>query len=240
MITCRKQYRHNLIAVLVLVLGLLMPTTMPQAQSSGNSNPMVIPNNGLAYGRFGAMWWQWALSFPLADIPFYNAGGAVDISAHQSGNVWFLAGANLGPTTRSGQVPAGTSLFFPLANLINNYPCPSEFGFEPDPGETIEHFLQRTGNAFLPQLTDLFAEIDGVPLSNLTSYRATSRLFTFTADPALSAIFDPCVTGNPQPGVAVGYWLLLAPLTPGTHTLHFGAPSWGQDVTYNLTVVPRS
>lgn len=240
MITCRKQYRRNLIAALVLVLGLLMPTTMPLAQSGGNPNPTILPNNGLAYGRFGAMWWQWALSFSVADIPFYNPGGTVDISAHQSGNVWFLAGANFGPTTRSGEVPAGTSLFFPLANLINDYPCPAGFGFEPDPGETIEHFLQRTGNTFLPQLTDLFAEIDGASLSNLTSYRATSRLFTFKADQALSATFDPCVTGNPQPGVAVGYWLLLAPLPPGLHTLHFGAPSWGQDVTYNLTVVPRS
>lgn len=234
MLRTKKRSWRNVIATFVLMLGLMMPVLKPQAQSNGN--PKVIPNHGPTYGSLGGMWWQWALSFPIADIPFFNTGGAVDISAHQSGHVWFLAGANLGPTTRSGQVPVGTSLFFPLANLINDYPCPPQFGFEPDPGETLEHFLQRTGNDFMPQLTDLFAEIDGVSLNNLPSYRATSRLFTFTADPALSAVFDPCVTGSPQSGVAVGYWLLLAPLTPGTHTLHFGALSWGQDVTYNLNV----
>ena len=208
MFRSKKQYWRNAIAALVLVLGLMMSTSAPQAQSGGNPNPNVIPNNGLAYGRLGALWWQWALSFPLAGTPFLNPGGPVDISAHQSGHVWFLAGASLGlglgPITRSGEVPSGTSLFFPLANLINDYPCPPEFGFEPAPGETIEHFLQRTGNDFLPQLTDLFAEIDGVPLRNLASYRATSPLFMFTADPALTTTFDPCVTGSPQPGVAVG------------------------------------
>jgi hypothetical protein len=144
MFRSKKQYWRSVIAALTLVLGLMMSTSTPQAQSGGNPNPRVIPNNGPLYGRLGAVWWQWALSFPLADIPFFNAGGAVDVIAHQSGNIWFLAGANFGPAARSGEIPAGTSLFFPLANLINDYPCPPQFGFEPDPGETLEHFLQRT------------------------------------------------------------------------------------------------
>jgi hypothetical protein len=50
--------------------------------------------------------------------------------------------------------------------------------------------------------------------------------------------FDPCITGTTQPGVSVGYWLLLAPLKPGVHSLHFGSHSWGQDVTYVLYVTP--
>ena len=165
----------------------------------------------------------------------------MDISAHQSGHVWFLAGANNGLTEpRTGEVPAGTSLFLPLANLVNDYPCPPEFEFEPPPGETLEHFLQRTGNDaldfFVPDPTTLFAEIDGRPLKRLSVYRATSSLFQFTADPALAGFLDPCITGSVQDGVSVGYWLLLTPLTPGTHTLHFGAPSFGQDVTYVVTV----
>jgi hypothetical protein len=136
-------------------------------------------------------------------------------------------------------VPSGTFLFFPLGNLINDYPCPPSFGFEPNPGESLEDFLQRTAKDFFPKMTDLFAEIDGVPVRRLESYRAMSSIFTFKADPALAATLDPCITGTRQPGVAVGYWLLLWPLPPGRHTIHFGAPSWGQDVTYELTVVPR-
>lgn len=223
-----------------LILAGLLTLTVVGAALANNPNPGVVPNEGLKYGRLGARWWQWALSFPKEDVPYFNTGGPVDISAGQSGRVWFLAGANNGLTEpRTGVVPTGTRLFFPIANLINDYPCPPEFNFEPLPGETLEEFLQRTGNEFMPYFTgaDMSAEIDGVALTDLPAYRATSSLFTFTADPAMVA-FDPCITGSPQVGVAVGYWLLLAPLPPGEHTIHFSAPSWGQDVTYNLTVVP--
>jgi hypothetical protein len=51
----------------------------------------------------------------------------------------------------------------------------------------------------------------GTHLNDLFSYRATSRLFTFMADPSLVA-FDACVTGDPQfPqfGVTDGYWILI-------------------------------
>jgi hypothetical protein len=225
--------RHHI----ALMLTVFLILAGVGAAMAANPNPRVIPNHGPKYGELGAEWWQWALSFPAADVPYLNTGGPVDISAGQSGHVWFLAGGNVAMgSPRTGVVPTGTSLFFPLANLINDYPCPDS-SFQPNPGETLGHFLQRTGNEFLPNLTDLFAEIDGVPLSNLSVYRATSPLFQFTADPDLSNA-DPCITGSLQDGVAVGYWLLLPPLTPGIHILHFGAPSWGQDVTYELTVTP--
>lgn len=208
-------------------------------QASANPNPGVVPNHGQRYGTLGAEWWKWALSFPAADVPYFNTGGSVDLSAHQSGNVWFLAGANGGLTeARTGAVPAGTSLFFPLANYLNDYPCPFP-GWEPEPGESLEAFLTRTGEEAVPDLNDLFAEIDGVDLTDLGDYRASSNLFMFSADPALSS-WDPCITTGPQPGVTVGYWLLLRPLEPGAHTLHFGAPSWGQDITYEITVTPGS
>lgn len=249
----KNLFREPAIAVAaVAILGIAAGTTSAPVQAAGDQasalgryddhrdrNPGVIPNRGPEYGKLGAKWWQWAFSFPAADVPFLNTGGPVDIGAGQSGHVWFLAGANAGLTVpRTGDVPPGKSLFFPMANLINDYPCPPAFGFEPDPGESLEHFLQRTANDFFPSLTDLFAEIDGVSLSHLASYRAMSSLFTFTADPALTATLDPCITGTPQSGVAIGYWLLLPPLPPGSHTLHFGAPSWGQDITYHLTVQP--
>jgi hypothetical protein len=243
----KKSVRWRAIVTLaVALLSLTAVVAIAPVGAAGNPNPGVIPNHGPKYGNLGAKWWQWALSFPAGDVPFFNTGGSVDISAHQSGNVWFLAGANNGPTTRTGVIPPGTSLFFPLANYLNDYPCPPDFGFEPNPGETLEHFLQRTGNDALdyywPNVGDLFAEIDGVPLTNLSSYRATSSLFRFTADPTLSSSFDACITGTEQDGVAIGYWLLLPPLPPGEHTLHFGIPSAtpgvGQDVTYILTVTP--
>jgi hypothetical protein len=143
--------------------------------------------------------------------------------------------------TRIGRIPAGKSLFFPMGNLVNDWPCPDPT-FKPDPGESMEQFLQRWGNIYLdyfvPDTSQLFAEVDGVPLTNLSSYRATSPMFMFKGDSTLADIqYDTCITGDLQPGVSVGYWIWLAPLTPGQHTLHFGVPGLlGQDITYILTV----
>src|SRR4029079_11999675 len=95
-------------------------------------------------------------------------------------------------------------------NLNNDYPCPDPT-FQPNPGETMEQFLIRTAQPYLPLMTGLFAEIDGVAVRNLQAYLATSSLFMFTADPALAANFDPCITGSPQPAIATGYWLLACP-----------------------------
>jgi hypothetical protein len=171
--------RRSTTAALAMVVLLLLAAVGASApvHAAGNLNPRVVPNQGHKYADLSVKWWLWALSFPEAEFPPFNTGGPVDISAHQSGHVWFLAGAagsNGLATPRTGVVPSGTTLFFPLANLINDYPCPPEFGFEPDPGETLESFLQRTGNEFLPNLTDLFAEIDGVSLTDLSVYRVTS------------------------------------------------------------------
>jgi hypothetical protein len=237
-----KAFRKGIgVSLSLLIVVMLMAAFMiTPASADGNPNPRVIPNNGSLYADLSVKWWQWAIDGKdLADVPYINAGGQVNIGKYQSGEVWFLAGAayGLSPVTRTGAIPAGKSLFFPVANLVNDYPCPDP-SFQPMPGESLEDFLQRTGNDYLPQLTDMFAEVDGVSLNGLSNYRATSSMFMFKADPALAPNYDPCVTGSPQPGVSVGYWIWLAPLPPGVHTLHFGTPSWGQDITYIITVKP--
>lgn len=247
----RNNVAHGLAAILLLV-GYSVASAPADAASGSEeartripasartSHSGVIPPIRFLYGELSERWWQWAYSFPAAQVPFFNAGGPVDLSAHQSGPVWFLAGGSwdLGPVTRTGVVPFGKFLFLPVANVINDYPCPPPPPFEPDPGESLEEFLVRTGNDYLSPITDLFAEIDGAAVRNLAAYRITSDLFTFRGDPALASMRggDPCVNGSMQKAVSLGYWLLLAPLPPGQHTIHFGSPTWKQNITYVLTV----
>jgi hypothetical protein len=228
---------------LCLFLALAVAVGARPAQAGGNPNPGVIPNTGHKYGDLHAQWWQWILSIPYAEDPAAQGSGPVDLSAHQSGKLWFLAGeyGGIGPVVRSGEIPAGTQLFMPMANYIDDYPCPPEWGFEPAPGETLEQFLVRDSHFVWDNNFghDLTAEIDGAPVQGLhTNYFAISSLFTFTAESSHLGKGDACLTGTSQPGVASGYALLLTPFTPGHHTIHFAAPSWGQDVTYDLTVKP--
>ena len=65
------------------------------------------------------------------------------------------------------------------------------------PDRPLEQFLTDGAEAIINMVTQLEVVVDGQPLSDLFNYRATSRLFTFTADPSLVA-FDPCITGTEQ------------------------------------------
>ena len=210
----------------------------------GQGNPTVIPPDGTVMGKtyaeWGVAWWQWALINPCATSVVSDPDGRFGAD-NQSGQVWFLAGGT--PTTRTLSVPAGKFLFFPLINVNNDYPCPDP-NFHPDPGQSLEDFLTN-GNAtyfgaktYINATTALQVEIDGQSLGSLFSYRATSGLFTFTGNADLATCFDPCIQGVPQSGVADGYWLMLAPMSPGPHTIHFVAtnPYFSQEETYHLTV----
>jgi hypothetical protein len=240
--------RTTILLCTLLAGGFVIGLASQVAEAQRNPNPEVIPPqahpHGLSYGEWGARWWSWAFSFPLAQLPPLQAG-EVDCSLGQSGSVWFLAGTTGGdPVTRSCTIPTGTALFFPIINYLNDYPCPDP-SFRPAPGQTLEEFLAEGAAAIIDAVTELEVLVDGRPLHDLFGYRAVSPLFTFTADPSLLPI-DPCVTGTPQFGVTDGYWLMLHPLPPGPHTISSRGKSVFSDgstfesqVTYNITVVPE-
>jgi len=236
----------------MLVASLLLGATMAHA---ANANPGVLPPHSRAFGKtyaeWSVRWWQWLLSQPFESNPTFDTSGT-DCANEQSGPVWFLADTpgtpETPPVTRACDVPAGKAVLFPIINFENDFPCPDPT-FKPDPGQSLEDFLTN-GTASIPGardiidgVTSLQVTVDGVQLTNLFDYRATSDLFTFTGDPSLTATFDPCITGSSQPAVSDGFWIMLTPLRPGSHTIHFEAAitagplkGFTQDVTYMLTV----
>jgi len=198
---------------------------------------------GKSYGEWGAAWWNWAISIPYSSNPIFDPDGS-SCGVGQSGPVWFLAGSPGGTVTRTCSVPAGKGIFFPIVDFLVDYPCPPEFGFEPAPGQSLEDFLTEYGAFILGYVDHMAVDVDGVAIGGLSTYRGTSRMFTFTGDPSLTSTYDPCITGTPQPGVSDGYWIMLAPLPSGEHTVHFSATltglGFGLDVTYALHVGPST
>lgn len=92
--TFRKGIRLSLSLLIAVMLMAVFMTT--SARAVGNPNPRVIPNRGTLYADLSVKWWHWALDEKdMAEIPYFNPGGQVDISENQSGQVWFLAGAAL-------------------------------------------------------------------------------------------------------------------------------------------------
>src|SRR5262249_28579483 len=92
--------------------------------------------------------------------------------------------------------------------------------------------------AHMDSVASMSCTIDGVAVQHLKLYRAPSPVFTLE-DLALFGVPGEC-----SPTVADGYWLMVAPLSAGKHTIHFSgaipadAPldSITLDVTYHLTV----
>jgi hypothetical protein len=123
-------------------------------------------------------------------------------------------------------------LFIPVINLeCSSLEAPPFFGATVGDRRAC---LQNPELAFTP----LVAELDGTRIvGDFGPYTVTSPNFRLVA-----------VAGNPliPPGtgfsVSAGTWLLLAPLSPGVHTLHVvgAVPAFDfvSTATYELTVEP--
>lgn len=139
-------------------------------------------------------------------------------------------------------VLAGKALFFPLQNWL---------GAVPEDGATSEEVAALV--TWAANFTDeVYLIVDGVPLSDPFDYRF-SQAFSFTGaidNPYDTACGTPgtCYEGYHEFGFTDGYYVMLHPLSVGEHTLQFGGhfyiPDWdwegSYDITYNLTVAPRS
>ncbi len=208
-------------------------------------NPRVFPPGsspyGSSYGDWSARWWQWAYGLPVAGHPLFDETGA-DCGAGQSGPVWFLGGVfNVsGSATRTMcSIPAGKALYFPIINVEWDNVCPAE-----EPPLSVEE-LRATAAWFMDLATALSCELDGVPIENPFAYRFTAGPFGVDIPSGSIWEFFGCATpaGHYAPLMADGYFLMLKPLAPGAHVLHFsgtiGDPvNFTLEITYELTVVP--
>jgi hypothetical protein len=216
----------------------LLPAPRP---SSAVMDPSAT-YEGKTYAQWSASWWQWFYSLPTDRHPLFDTA---DVSAGQSGNVWFLGGA-YNPAATNGVkygtaaardvvIPQGTALYFPL--------FAAESAILEGKG-TNAAGLQANSQAVIDTVTMLSCAIDGQTVSNLSAYRASSSLFTWGPLPTNNVFGDPVnfPAGATSPSVADGYYLLLQPMTPGDHSIHFngGTPRSQIDITYNITITPTN
>ena len=206
----------------------------------GNLNSGIAPIKSKPYGQsydeWTADWWQWALSIPADHNPLLDETGA-DAAQGQAGPVWFLCGVfnATGIAERNISVPEGKALFFPIINFSWVSTLPTD----PQTAEAIRAIIAPPADA----ATDLVCELDGDSVRHLGGYRTESPLFDVTL-PA-NNIFG-IDAGTYGPSMDQGYYLMMLPLEPGKHCLHFHgsqpdtiAPYWTpftMDITYHITV----
>lgn len=240
------------------IAGRLMATAQPAlllaatlslgALAAQASTPGVLPPQSYPYGKSYAEWsaehWKWTYSLPADAHPLTDTA---DVSAGQSGQVWFLGGT-WAPTTdlngnlvgianREVTVPAGKALFFPIIDAE---------GSTAEGNGSTEAELREAANYFADHAVNLFCRIDDHDLENVAAYRASSPLFDFGPLPANNLL--GLAEGTTSPAVSDGYFIMVAPLSQGVHTIHFGGAfvftqaadgfdfSFTLDITYHVTV----
>ena len=229
------------IAVVAIVLGLAL-LVVPSAMAQFVVNPSSVAY-GRTYSEWSAAWQQWALSIPVAHHPLFDND---DCSVGQSGPVWFLGGKfcaidnhNCGTSNvvRSCTVPAGTALHVAVVNAEWSV---LEMN---DPKVQIAD-LRSLAAGWIDASTNVWLTLDGVKVPHLKSnFRVQSPAFPFTIpdDNLFNAVGEGPYTGGAYfPGVDDGVYVMLSPLRPGPHQVHFHTyvPSYNftLDITYNLTV----
>lgn len=236
-----------LLAVAILSQG---ATSTAFAGKGSNGNPGVIPPQSHPYGKSYAEWsaehWKWTYSLPAEAHPLTDTA---DVSAGQSGPVWFLGGT-WAPTTdlngnligvvdREVTVPVGKALFFPIVN--------AEASVVEGNGAS-EAELREFANYLADHAESLTCTVDGRTVENLESYRVASPLFEFGPLPDGNLL--GLAEGTTSPAVSDGYYIMLAPLSRGEHVIHFTGAivftaaedgfdfSFTLDITYRITVSP--
>jgi hypothetical protein len=203
---------------------------------------------GKSYGEWAGEWWKWAIGIPAATNPILDPTGEFG-TIDQKGPVWFLAGTFGGKAERSLTVPKGKWLFFPLLNNLWWAPEDLEvaaFIVEEflglDPEQLTDEELIRLAAAYHNEgVKSLRCTIDGVRVEDPEQYHVSSPPFMITDTDLLDDFGIPI--SIPNLSITDGYWIMLAPLSPGKHTISFSVrvrhPEFGRfqlDVTYHLTV----
>jgi hypothetical protein len=215
---------------------------IPVASAHDHRRPTILPPDSRPYGNtyaeWSARWWQWLLAIPTPENPNLDTTGQ-HCDEGQAGPVWFLAGA-FGPPapvigTRICTVPVGKALLLPLTNTLYGA---GAFDCTPtNPGVDCDlNALRQLAAADIDARVPLPAvEIDGIPVENVDDFRFQSPVITLTypADNVVSFLFNaPVPAGTYTPNVSDGYFLILAPLSKGEHTIRLN----GQ-VIWILTVM---
>jgi len=141
-------------------------------------------------------------------------------------------------------VPSGKALYFPV---FNGEDSALEESVAENPG--VEAYQQiatmRSYEDAGMSAANVSCWVDGAPIPKLKErYRVQSLAFGFTlpTDNLLAAVYPPpfnnFVAGTYFPAVDDGYYVMLSPLHPGYHVLHFGgvSGSFALDITYHLNV----
>lgn len=179
------------------------------------SNPRIFPLDsfpyGIKYGEWVEKWIKWSLSMPKSFNPITDETGK-NCAKSQLGPVWFLAGTFGTSVKRKCNIPFRKAIFFPIIEKE----C--SFAEEGDQLKTEADLCNRA-RYLMDVVIEMKVIIDGTAVKDLEKYRVRSSVFDlqFPEDNIYG------VKAGATRSVTDGYWLMVKPLSRGSHVIHFMA-----------------
>ena len=218
---------------------------------------------GKTVGEWSAEWLKWIYERPGPESLAFNTPGATcemgQSTAMGDGGtdappfflgIWDMNNDVGGTFTRACGVPIGRTILFDVSAIWADSIPGCTQGSEQD--------CRNVALSGLRSMTGLELEIDGKSYGSqvadfapyLTGCTHASAAIPNTPDNPIVALYG-CTSTQPvlqYDAWVAGYWIMLAPLAPGPHTIHTRAqgpaddpwPPYRYDVTYNLTVADTS
>lgn len=233
---------------------------------SGGPSPHVYEPDAVVRGHSISQWvanwwtqvWQTPVHGPngtdLNPMLFDDAPSAQG----DAGRVFYLYSTFVGGNhTHAATVPSGTPLFVPVLPIVfSNFDTATGNASVPPatlPGNsTAAQLSEFAAQAALPALGpggSLHLSVDGKSLPNVGAFREIAPTFSYVLpqDNADQFIFGQSnLVGLDSPAEADGYYVILKPLSVGTHVIDFGGVTPGGslgplnvDITYTVKVVPK-
>lgn len=207
-----------------VTLILILVAVMTAAHVSAGARSVVLPLDAKVesrgYPELSADWWKWAYAQLIP--PYVDPDGRF-CDLGQAGPVWFLAGTDGSfDASRSCTVPKGKYLFLPVINMIH-------IARRTATNQRAENCrrMQESAAVNNDKLISAVVFIDDVQIEDVARYRVRSKgcFDPFGADPSDRESLETVAASD-------GYWLLIAPLPGGRHTIRIGANYGAKDEPY--------
>jgi hypothetical protein len=208
------------------------PAPSGEAMATG---PLVAPPGsdplGVSYGEWADRWFTWVASVPAAENPLLTDD--CQAGQEEGSDIFFLPHTMPGTSvTADCKVGPGQSILAQAGGVI----------WTNDDGETFEEMVPLV-EALRGEFTELSVTIDGVKVPDIDSYWVVSpgAHYVFGEDNIFG--LDP---GTERDAVAGGWFVMIPPLEPGSHTIvvrdlvasEDGSESQFAEYTANVTVEP--